>query len=148
MDNLTKIVRAEISRQYRSVRQFAFAADVPLSTINSSLHHGIGGSSYDTVRHICKVLGIKAVSDDASFYLTEDTEELLTLYAQLDDYGRHTVATVLKVEAERCSEAKKKEVIGNAAAFGGSFASVNLPADAVAETADALRVLNQRKQSK
>ena len=32
MDNLTTIVRDEISRQYRSVRQFAFAVGVPLST--------------------------------------------------------------------------------------------------------------------
>ena len=29
MDNLTTIVREEIARQYRSVRQFAFALGVP-----------------------------------------------------------------------------------------------------------------------
>lgn len=45
MDNLTKLVRDEITRQYRSVRQFAFAVDIPLSTINSALHNGVGGSS-------------------------------------------------------------------------------------------------------
>lgn len=60
MDNLTKIVRTEITRQYKSVRQFAFAVDIPLSTINSALHNGIGGSSFDTVVHICKTLGIKS----------------------------------------------------------------------------------------
>ena len=58
MDNLTTIVRDEISRQYRSVRQFAFAVGVPLSTINSALHNGVGGSSFDTVMQICKTLGI------------------------------------------------------------------------------------------
>ena len=67
MDNLTKIVRTEISRQYKSVRQFSFAVDIPLSTINSALHNGIGGSSFDTVVQICKTLGIKALSDDNSF---------------------------------------------------------------------------------
>ena len=36
MDNLTKLVRDEITRQYRSVRQFAFAVGVPLSTITSA----------------------------------------------------------------------------------------------------------------
>ena len=41
MDNLTTIVREEIARQYRSVRQFAFAVGVPLSTINSALHNGV-----------------------------------------------------------------------------------------------------------
>ena len=47
MDNLTKIVRTEISRQYKSVRQFALTVGIPLSTINSALHNGIGGSSFD-----------------------------------------------------------------------------------------------------
>lgn len=102
MDNLTTIVRDEISRQYRSVRQFAFAVGVPLSTINSALHNGVGGSSFDTVMQICKTLGIKAMADDAAFYLTDDTEQLLTQYAKLDDYGRHTVASVMQVEYERC----------------------------------------------
>ena len=55
MDNLTKIVRTEISRQYKSVRQFALTVGIPLSTINSALHNGIGGSSFDTVVQICKV---------------------------------------------------------------------------------------------
>ena len=98
MDNLTKLVRDEISRQYRSVRQFAFSVDIPLSTINSALHNGVGGSSFDTVMRICKILGIKAMSDDAALYLTDDTERLLTQYAKLDDYGRHTISSVMQVE--------------------------------------------------
>ena len=56
MDNLTRIVKTEISRQYKSVRQFAFAVNIPLSTINSALHNGIGGSSFDTVVQICQTL--------------------------------------------------------------------------------------------
>ena len=106
MDNLTTIVRDEISRQYRSVRQFAFAVGVPLSTINSALHNGVGGSSclVASGKKCCKTLGIKAMADDAAFYLTDDTEQLLTQYAKLDDYGRHTVASVMQVEYERCSK--------------------------------------------
>ena len=144
MDNLTKIVRTEIARQYKSVRQFAFAVNIPLSTINSALHNGIGGSSFDTVVQICKVLGIKALSDDSAFYLTDDTQELLTQYAQLDSYGRHTVATVLKVEAQRCKEAAES-FSGQTAAFGDSFTSVNLPAESAAEAADALRSLKNKE---
>ena len=106
MDNLTKLVRDEISRQYRSVRQFAFAVDIPLSTINSALHNGVGGSSFDTVMRICKILGIKAMSDDAALYLTDDTERLLTQYAKLDDYGRHTISSVMQGEYDRCSGEK------------------------------------------
>ena len=101
MDNLTKIIQQEIARQFKSVRQFSFAVGIPLSTVNSALHNGVGGSSYDTVVKMCKTLGIKTVSDDGAFYLTEETKELLERYAKLDDYGRHTVKSVLKVEYDR-----------------------------------------------
>ena len=124
MDNLTKVVRTEIMRQYKSVRQFAFAVNIPLSTINSALHNGIGGSSFDTVVQICRALGIKALSEDGAYYLTEETQHLLTQYAQLDEYGRHTVATVMKVEYDRCTELSNPE---SGAAYGMS--SVNIAAD-------------------
>lgn len=110
MDNLTRIIREEIGKQYKSVRQFAFAVDVPLSTVNSALHNGVGGSSFDTVLRLCKVLGIKAIGDDAAFYLTDDTEKLLTQYAKLDDYGRHTIAAVMQVEYNRCTELSKPDL--------------------------------------
>jgi len=110
MDNLTKIIREEIDKQYKSVRQFAFAVGVPLSTVNSALHNGVGGSSFDTVLRLCRVLGIKALGDDAAFYLTDATEKLLTQYARLDDYGRHTVASVMKVEYDRCTELSRPEL--------------------------------------
>lgn len=123
MDNLTKIVRAEIARQYKSVRQFAFAVNIPLSTINSALHNGIGGSSFDTVVQICRALGIKALSDDASFYLTGETQKLLDQYAQLDDYGRHTINAVMQVEYERCTELSAPDTESY------SMPSVNVSAD-------------------
>ena len=91
MDKLTNIVRDEISRQYKSVRQFAFAVGIPLSTINSALHNGIGGSSFDTVVQICRTLGICALGEE-NIHLTEDTQRILDQYAKLDDYGRHTIA--------------------------------------------------------
>ena len=110
MDNLTRIIREEIGKQYKSVRQFAFAVGVPLSTVNSALHNGVGGSSFDTVLRLCKVLGIKALGDDAAFYLTDDTEKLLTQYARLDDYGRHTISAVMQVEYDRCTELSKPDL--------------------------------------
>ena len=88
MDNLTKLVRDEISRQYRSVRQFAFSVDIPLSTINSALHNGVGGSSFDTVMRICKILGIKAMSDDAALYLTDDAIHVSTSLLGSDITGQ------------------------------------------------------------
>ena len=106
MDNLTQIVRAEIARQYRSVRQFAFAVDIPLSTINSALNNGIGGSSYDTVVQICQKLGIKTLIRDSETYLTDETERLVMQYGKLDKYGRHTIASVMQVEYDRCTTAE------------------------------------------
>lgn len=103
MDNLTEIVRSEIARQYKSVRQFAFAVGIPLSTINSALHNGIGGSSYDTVMQICRTLGIKTLCQETASYLTDETQRLIMQYAQLDDYGRHTISSVMQVEYDRCT---------------------------------------------
>ena len=107
MDNLTELVRTEIARQYKSVRQFAFAVNIPLSTINSALRNGIGGSSYDTVIQICKTLGIRPTTEDGAHYLTEDALRLAEQYAQLDNYGRHTVSSVMQVEYARCAEARR-----------------------------------------
>ena len=104
MDNLTMLVRREVTRQFKSVRQFAFAVGVPLSTINSALHNGVGGSSFDTVLKMCHVLGIEAMNEDASAYITKDTQDILKKYAALDDLGRHTVHSIIKVEYDRCME--------------------------------------------
>lgn len=104
MDNLTELIRIEIIRQYRSVRQFAFAVGIPLSTINSALIKGVGGSSYDNVLNMCKILGIRPVGDEHCLYATEAAADLIEKYAHLDSYGRHTVDAVLAVEYERCKE--------------------------------------------
>ena len=134
MDNLTRIVKTEISRQYKSVRQFAFAVNIPLSTINSALHNGIGGSSFDTVVQICQTLGIKAISSDASFYLTEDT--------QLDDYGRHTIASVMKVEYDRCSTQGARSTSGSDYELRPS---VNVSSDLGGSSVEPLQVLSDHR---
>lgn len=140
MDNLTKLVRDEISRQYRSVRQFAFSVDIPLSTINSALHNGVGGSSFDTVMRICKILGIKAMSDDAALYLTDDTERLLTQYAKLDDYGRHTISSVMQVEYDRCTK-----TFEDSSELRGGYSSVNLSAPIANDEPVSMNVLASRE---
>ncbi len=109
MNNLTEMMRTEIIRQYRSVRQFAFAAGIPLSTINSALTKGVGGSSYDNVLHMCKLLGIKSMATDNCIYTTEEAAAFMEKYSHLDSYGRHTVDTVLAVEYERCRESDENK---------------------------------------
>lgn len=105
MDDLTALVKKEIKLQYRSVRQFALAADIPLSTVNSAIKNGIGGSSHDTVMHICGMLGISPLSSSKENYVTAEGCFLAKQYDLLDRYGRHTVKSVLQVELERCTAA-------------------------------------------
>ena len=92
-----------------------------------------------TLRIIAGLLGANRMLGDVL-----NTQELLTQYAQLDNYGRHTVATVLKVEAERCQHSVNS-FAGQAAAFGGSFTSVNLPTNGAADAVDALRNLKNKE---
>ena len=53
-----QILRNIILDNYDSLRQFAIVANIPYSSLMTLLSRGIGGTSFDTVVHICKVLGI------------------------------------------------------------------------------------------
>ena len=139
MDKLTNIVRDEISRQYKSVRQFAFAVGIPLSTINSALHNGIGGSSFDTVVQICRTLGICALGEE-NIHLTEDTQRILDQYAKLDDYGRHTISSVMQVEYDRCTK-----TFEDSSELRGGYSSVNLSAPIANDEPVSMNVLASRE---
>lgn len=139
LDKLTNIVRDEISRQYKSVRQFAFAVGIPLSTINSALHNGIGGSSFDTVVQICRTLGICALGEE-NIHLTEDTQRILDQYAKLDDYGRHTIASVIQVEYDRCTK-----TFEDGSDLRGGYSSVNLSAPVANDEPVSMNVLASRE---
>ena len=67
MDEFTMLIKNEIKRQHKSVRQFAAAIDIPQSTIISALRKGIGGTSFDTVVKICTSLGIKLSMNSGIF---------------------------------------------------------------------------------
>ena len=139
MYKLTNIVRDEISRQYKSVRQFAFAVGIPLSTINSALHNGIGGSSFDTVVQICRTLGICALGEE-NIHLTEDTQRILDQYAKLDDYGRHTISSVMQVEYDRCTK-----TFEDSSELRGGYSSVNLSAPIANDEPVSMNVLASRE---
>ncbi len=139
MDKLTNVVRDEITRQYKSVRQFAFAVGIPLSTINSALHNGIGGSSFDTVVQICRTLGICALGEE-NIHLTQDTQRILDQYAQLDDYGRHTIASIMQVEFDRCTHSSEA-----AAERRSTYTSVNLSAPIQEDEPISMNVLASRE---
>lgn len=109
LNELTQLIRQEIRRQYRSVRQFALQAGIPLSTVVTALNNDLKGSSYEIVVAMCKVLDIQAVTSDLSVFLDKSRRELLEGYSRLDDLGRHTVEAVLYVELLRCRQEKEAE---------------------------------------
>ena len=100
MDQLTMTIKNEIKRQYKSVRQFAAALDIPQSTIISALRKGIGGTAFDTVVKMCEALGIK-LSMNAGVFMDKEKTELLETFSELDDRGKYTVRAVCNVELLR-----------------------------------------------
>jgi DNA-binding Xre family transcriptional regulator len=57
--NSSEYMNALIKKQYKSIRQFALAINVPYSTIKSGLNAGIGGMAVDTVIKMCNALNIR-----------------------------------------------------------------------------------------
>ena len=56
-----EILKQEILRQYRSVRQFAMEMNIPYSTLVTALERGIEGMAYGTVIKMCDKLSLNPV---------------------------------------------------------------------------------------
>ena len=61
-----EILKAEILKQYKSVRQFAIDMEIPYSTLVTALDRGIEGMAYGTVIRICDKLSLNPVDFWAS----------------------------------------------------------------------------------
>ena len=103
LDSITKLIKLEIKRQYKSVRQFSEKSGIPYSTLSSALSKGIGGTSYDTVIKICKLLNLKQAYDADLTIFNDQFYEICAMLAALDERGVHTVKTILSVEYNRCT---------------------------------------------
>ena len=104
MDELTKLIKTEIKKQFRSVRQFSMYIGVPQSTIVTALQKGIGGTPFDTIMHICDVLDIKPVVGEKMIFLDGEKRSLLDRYSRLDDDGKKAVRAVTAAELLRVSD--------------------------------------------
>lgn len=51
-------IKQEIIRQYKSVRAFTIAAELPYSTVDSMLKKGVSGTGVQTVLKVCQLLNI------------------------------------------------------------------------------------------
>jgi hypothetical protein len=112
MDELTKLIKTEIKKQFRSVRQFSMYIGVPQSTIVTALQKGIGGTSFDTIMHICDVLDIKPVAGDKPIFLDGEKRELLERYSRLDNEGKKAVRAVTAIELLRVADPEAFKELG------------------------------------
>lgn len=121
MDSITNLIKEEIKRQYKSVRQFSEKSGIPYSTLSNCLSKGIGGTAYDTVIRICNLLNLKHIYDADLTIFNAQFYDICHMLSELDEQGVHTVRTVLTIEYNRCSNSDTSKVVK---AFNGiSFAS-------------------------
>lgn len=120
MDSITLLIRDEIKRQHGSIKKFSEASGIPYSTLSNALAKGIGGTSYDTVLKICKLLNLKHIYDADLTIFNDKFYEICAMLSELDEQGVHTVKTVLTIEHNRCTN---QEAASTVKAFNGlSFA--------------------------
>ena len=106
MDSITMLIKNEIKAQYKSVSKFSEACGIPYSTLSNALSKGVGGTSYDTVVKICKLLNIKQSYDSDIVLFNSEFHDIFSKLTQLDEQGVHTVCTVLNIEYNRCNNAE------------------------------------------
>ena len=103
-----EILKAEILKQYKSVRQFAIDMEIPYSTLVTALDRGIEGMAYGTVIRICDKLSLNPVD----FSSLEKGEKLLEnrvmqYYIQLNKRGRKKILEMMEdyVQLDKYKEA-------------------------------------------
>ena len=83
--NKAEVLKVEILRQYKSVRQFALEMKIPYSTLVTALDRGIGGMAYGTVIMMCDKLNLNPV-DFTSFEEGQDLGERIVENRVMRDY--------------------------------------------------------------
>lgn len=120
MDQLTNLIKKEIKKQYKSVRQFTSVLDIPYTTVASALKNGINGTAYETVTKMCEALNIRIVNYQHPLLINDEVITVLNMYNALDEKGAHAVRTVMEMEYLRCigQEGGSGSVFDNFAEIG------------------------------
>lgn len=116
MDSITTLIKNEIKKQYKSVSRFSEASGIPYSTLSNALAKGVGGTSYETVVKICRLLNIKQAYDSDLVLFNSEFHDIYSKLTHLDEQGVHTVCAVLNVEYSRCTDS---EADASVKAFNG-----------------------------
>ena len=100
-----EILKAEILKQYKSVRQFAIDMEIPYSTLVTALDRGIEGMAYGTVIRICDKLSLNPV--DFSSLEKGEENRVMQYYIQLNKRGRKKILEMMEdyVQLDKYKEA-------------------------------------------
>ena len=95
-----EILKREILRQYRSVRQFAMEMGIPYSTLVTALERGIEGMAYGTVIKMCDKLSLNPVDftsleRDAYMGVQLLENRVMQYYVKLNQTGRDKVLELM-----------------------------------------------------
>lgn len=95
-----EILKREILKQYRSVRQFAIDLEIPYSTLVTALERGIEGMAYGTVIKMCDKLSLNPVDftsleEDASLGAQLLENRVMQYYMKLNQDGRDKVLDLM-----------------------------------------------------
>lgn len=120
-----EILKKEILRQYRSVRQFAMEMNIPYSTLVTALERGIEGMAYGTVIKMCDKLSLNPVDfssleRDASLGAQLLENRVMQNYVKLNQTGRDKILELMddfvqidkyKAKAKKQNKDKQKQLL-------------------------------------
>lgn len=104
----TKLVLKLIRKNFKSIRQFAIAADIPYSTVKSGLKSGIEGMAVETVIKMCSALHIQVENLIACHpepsgrerRISADEHDLLRKYRALSPQSQQEIRHYLEYRYE------------------------------------------------
>ena len=123
-----EILKKEILRQYRSVRQFAMEMNIPYSTLVTALERGIEGMAYGTVIKMCDKLSLNPVDfssleRDASLGAQLLENRVMQNYVKLNQTGRDKILELMDKRRFDIGSMAPKELEGGLTYYG----HLNLP---------------------
>lgn len=114
------MLKEVILSNYKSIRAFTLDIDVPYSTIDTMFKRGIKGTSIYTVAKVCKALNIdplQLMENKIHFIekvydtsLSEQENEHIKKYRQLDLHGKTVTDHIIHLEYERVQSQKKNNM--------------------------------------
>ena len=90
-----EILKKEILRQYRSVRQFAMEMNIPYSTLVTALERGIEGMAYGTVIKMCDKLSLNPVDFSSLERDASLGNRVMQNYVKLNQTGRDKILELM-----------------------------------------------------